>query len=314
MISGMNFLLKLPLLIVLCFALLHVNLLARAKGLSDATAAGPTSSRQIVIKLEPTPRTQADIDQDARREEEQKRTNRWNIRLTAVIALAALLQFCSSIGQILVYRRQSRIMADALGVSAEQAKAAEAAAEASERSTEALINGERAWISVTPSVRDPELRPLWEDGDPVPSDPELLNPFSHGFPATIRNVGRTPARVEEVYVQYEMLQRSPNELPTPPVYTDVMREQSFLLVPNEETSVLTFLSTQGGFLTKNDVAAIYGQRAFLYAYGIVKYKDVFERKHETRFGYVYEFPQGFRINFERIGFRCSGPEQYNRQT
>ena len=208
--------------------------------------------------------------------------NLWAVILTGVIAGAAIVQ-------IIIYRRQARIMADALKISTDQAKSAELAALASRQSTDALMNGDRAWISVIPAIEAPDLHPVWEQGDPLPA----TNPFHHGFPVVIRNVGKTPARVEKVYIQARvLLQQRPDVLPDDPAYIDALKEQSFLLVPNEETPVLTLLSKAQGILTKAVTSAICAQILFLYGYGLVKYKDVYGTEHETRFGYVYHFPQG----------------------
>jgi hypothetical protein len=62
--------------------------------------------------------------EEAQRVAEQKRTNRWNIWLTAVIAICAFLQVCAIVGQILVYRGQSRLMLTGLRVGRRSAQAA----------------------------------------------------------------------------------------------------------------------------------------------------------------------------------------------
>ncbi len=51
-------------------------------------------------------------------------TDRWTIRLTAIIALAAVLQFWGIIGQIFVYKKQARIMGAQLGAAQVAANAA----------------------------------------------------------------------------------------------------------------------------------------------------------------------------------------------
>jgi hypothetical protein len=299
------------LLLVVILLSTHVSLCAPTKKGAPAPA---QQSSPIVVEVRSPAKSDAEIAADARKERNQENTNRWSIILTGIIAFAALVQVGGLIGQIVIYRRQARIMSDSLNVAADQAKAAEVAATASQQSTEALMNGDRAWISVVPAIIAPELHPVWEPGDPEPKDPQFMDPFHHGFPILIKNVGKTPARIEKVYTQYVFLQRRPELLEDEPAYIDAMKEQSFLLIPNDETPVMTYLTMNAGLLTKGEVSAIHAQAAFLYAYGVINYKDVYDRAHETRFGYVYHFPDAGFVNIERTGFRRGGPEAYNRQT
>ena len=236
---------------------------------------------------------------DGSREQTQTSYNRWTIGLTAVIALAVVLQFFGLVSQVIVYRRQTRIMDSALAVT--------------QRSSDAFMNGDRAWVTATPSNKAPDLHPIWEDGDPYPEDPQFMNPFVHMFSATIKNVGKTPAQIEEISIKYLFRAENPVTLVEDKIHGDIVKEPSFLLVPNEESVVAAFLSPDA-MLTKEQVLAIQSHRAFLYAYGIVRYKDVYDRPHETRFGYLYHFPQGGMINFETAGFRRGGPASFNGQT
>src|SRR5260370_9014506 len=72
--------------------------------------------------------------EEAERVTEQKRLNRWTIWLTFVIAACAFLQFCAIVGQIIVYRGQSRIMLAGLRVGHQNAQAALSAASAASAS------------------------------------------------------------------------------------------------------------------------------------------------------------------------------------
>ena len=62
------------------------------------------------------------------RDAEQHLINSWNISLTFVIAICAVLQFGGIVGQIVVYRGQSKIMASGLAATEKAANAAEIAA------------------------------------------------------------------------------------------------------------------------------------------------------------------------------------------
>ena len=296
--------------LLLALLLVAVPLTAQKKQQTDPR--GHSSVPPIIVEVKTPPKTEAEIAESTRTQREQEKTNRRTVILTAVIALAALLQFGGLVGQIRVYRKQAKIMSDALAVAVQQASTAEQAAAAAQKNADALMNGDRAWISVLPANWVPELRPVWEQGD---SPEKMENPFHHAFPAIIKNVGKTPARIEKVYIHYILTQYPPKSLSEQPVYINLLEEPSFVLVPNEETPVITYLGHNGGVLTRGEIIAIQNrQAAFLYAYGMVQYKDVYDRPQETRFGYVYHFPQGGMINIEKTGFRRGGPELYNRQT
>jgi hypothetical protein len=59
--------------------------------------------------------------EEAQRVAEQKRTNRWNIWLTSVIAICAFLQFCGIVAQVVVYLKQTKVMRDTLAAISRQA-------------------------------------------------------------------------------------------------------------------------------------------------------------------------------------------------
>jgi hypothetical protein len=111
-------------------------------------------------------------------------------------------------------------------------------------------------------------------------------------------VYRQIGRLEDIPKEPEYGHRGPlNELP---------------LVKGDSFGVVAFLEPDS-ILTKQNMIAIGTARQFLYAYGVVAYQDVFGKEHETRFGYVYHFPQGG--DPRPIGFRRDGlPSAYNRAT
>ena len=49
---------------------------------------------------------------------------------------------------------------------------------------------------------------------------------------------------------------------------------------------------------------------FLYAYGFVQYLDIYRRKHETRFGLLYNLP--FQKQHVLDHWKLAGPSVYNR--
>ena len=59
------------------------------------------------------------------------------------------------------------------------------------------------------------------------------------------------------------------------------------------------------------------------AYGVVKYREVYDRPHETRFGYAYRVPETHfvmkdgrieTVSFGKAVFNHGGPAAYNLVT
>ena len=147
-------------------------------------------------------------------------------------------------------------------------------------------------------------------------------PISHRFAAQIKNLGRTPAKIEGIAVRYVRTSRSARDMDPEPDFGEIDTEQFFLL-PNSEMAATAILSPESGVLTKAEVTAIKDGREFLYAYGVVKYRDVYDRPHETRFGYAYRTPDSHyilkdgkieTISFGKAVFQHAGPAAYNHVT
>ncbi len=153
--------------------------------------------------------------EEARKEAEQKRFNRWTIYLTLVIAICAFLQFCAIVGQIFVYRGQSQLMAGTMGeihTQAEQMKIQtntaqiqtdEITRQVNLMESQGLILKQSADISRGASV--PTLRILsFHMGG---SDPLV----HHEMVVTVRNYGATPAILDALYISFDDGERWPTE-------------------------------------------------------------------------------------------------------
>jgi hypothetical protein len=170
---------------------------------------------------------------------------------------------------------------------------------------------ERAWISARPAILSPQLRSIWEQGDPLPALPGWV----HLFPVRFLNSGNSPAQIDEISIRYVLLETL-SELRVPPEYGQPIPQNGFLLVPRERIvfSVPLTTGTDSGMLSRWQLANVQNGAFFLYGYGFVRYRDVYRRSHITCFGYVYNFPQGGAINFEQAEFRRGGPPEYNKAT
>jgi len=196
------------------------------------------------------------------------------------------------------------------------------AATAALLNAQAVINAERAWISVLPYNWSPEFFSKLEKDDPTPEGPMGKWPISHLFQAQIKNVGRTPATIEGLAIRYIRTSTHPSKLPPEPDYGELDTEEH-VLIPNDEMLGTGVLTPDMGTLTKAQVRDIAEGNEFLFAYGIVKYRDVYKLPHETRFGYIYQTPESYfvmdgkkvnRISFDKAAFRHGGPPAYNRNT
>ena len=203
-----------------------------------------------------------------------------------------------------------------------QTEATRIAADAALAQANHIANSERAWIEVLPYNWSIEFYPKWETGDPVPEGPMGTWPISHRFAAQIKNLGRTPAKIEGIAVRYVRSSRSARDMDPEPDFGEIDTEQFFLL-PNSEMAATAILSPESGVLTKAEVTAIQDGKEFLYADGVVKYRDVYDRPHETRFGYSYRTPDSHyilkdgkveTISFGKAVFQHAGPAAYNHVT
>jgi len=203
-----------------------------------------------------------------------------------------------------------------------QTEATRIAADAALAQANHIANSERAWIEVLPYNWSIEFYPKWETGDPVPEGPMGTWPISHRFAAQIKNLGRTPAKIEGITVRYVRTSRSARDMDPEPDFGEIDTEQFFLL-PNSEMAATAILSPESGVLTKAEVTAIQDGKEFLYAYGVVKYRDVYDRSHETHFGYAYRTPDSHyilkegkieTISFGKAVFQHAGPAAYNLVT
>jgi hypothetical protein len=203
-----------------------------------------------------------------------------------------------------------------------QTNATRIAANAALAQANHITNSERAWIEVTPYNWTIDFYPRWENGDPVPEGPMGTWPIAHRFAAQIKNLGKTPARIDGVAVRYVRTSTCAADMHPEPDFDQIHTDQFFLL-PNSEMAATATLSPASGVLTSAQVKAIQEGREFLYAYGVVKYQDVYGRPHETRFGYAYRTPDSNyilkdgkieTISFGKAAFQRAGPPAYNLVT
>ena len=176
------------------------------------------------------------------------------------------------------------------------------------RQDEHFTNSERAWIIVSPVEAAPVLGFIPGPGDALDAPGRDRR---NAFTCSIKNTGRTPARLVASSLQYRKID-SLKDVSQVPDYGKMLPFDDLLLVVGDSVGDLAYLYPQI-VLNKPEVEAIQGQKAFLYAYGKVVYKDVYNETHETKFGYVYHMPVGG--DPKPRGFNRGGlPPTYNGAT
>jgi hypothetical protein len=169
-------------------------------------------------------------------------------------------------------------------------------------------NTDRAWIIVLPMLEFPPIGYIPEVGD------TLFYPgrdAKNVFFASAKNTGNTPARITEFRVKYKQV-ASLEGIPKNPDYGPRPKSPDEILLCKEEEPVAAFAFLEPNIIiTKPEKEKIERQESFLYAYGIVVYKDAFHRKHETKFGFIYHMPIGGDA-MERGFRREKMPSAYNR--
>lgn len=152
------------------------------------------------------------------------------------------------------------------------AKATEVAAIAAQRSSEVLVNSERAWILV-------ELG--WYKGDSLHVAEhtsiiarQLATHTEARVLLTFRNEGKSPAWAQEIYAHLSIAARSTIE--TIPKREDMTSFKTDVVVGAGKEKFRALQLRCPGQRTKDDLLRVYV---------IVEYKDIFENKRETTVGY-----------------------------
>jgi type II secretory pathway pseudopilin PulG len=182
----------------------------------------------------------------------------------------------------------------------EQNKTNKLAAEAAQRSADAVMDADRALILI-----------LWDNT--IHINPEAPNGvLSHAFQWRFQNVGKSPAFIERISSRFIALETL-DDLPPEPEYL-FPKELIFESEPLLARKIFgPIYSPMEGALPFDELERKHrSKKRFLYAYGFVQYRDTYRRLHETRFGLTYESAPTLRIEYDR--FHLAGPPAYNSYT
>ena len=135
--------------------------------------------------------------------------------------------------------------------------------------------------------------------------------LSHCFQWNCKNVGKSPAFVQQIASRFIVI-KSLDELPLEPEYPatkELTNEYEPVLAGDMlPRRIYSPLETSMSF--EEMEAEHRGGRCLLYAFGFVKYLDIYQRSQETRFGVVYKPAPTFNPAVDR--WEIAGPSSYNR--
>jgi hypothetical protein len=208
-----------------------------------------------------------------------------------------------------------------------QAESAAIAADASQKSAQALMDGERAWLLVEnlEIPLDPISLAIQNAGDgPVRTKDDAFGVSFPGATFEVRNYGKTPGTIVSVHARLEI----GTSRDTPPYPKEIFEVQEYapvvaLVMGHNTEKQEEHVVPQGGYrvelaplhnlssrLSDEKITRIKNDADFLWAYGVVRYRDVYDRQHETRFCYRYIVPPEEPL----IHFCLRGPEKFNKAT
>jgi hypothetical protein len=166
----------------------------------------------------------------------------------------------------------------------------------------------RGQIGAIRNIERAFLVPVWENV--VWQNPEAENGVpSHCFQWKFKNCGKTPAFLREV-VAHMVILDSLDELPKNPDYSGRVEYMGDPLIGGEMMTRNFYSPLKND---PRDFEAIQEEYRIgakvLFAYGMVRYDDMFGNSHETRFGVKYNVSP---YSILRNEFLIDGPKRYNR--
>jgi hypothetical protein len=161
----------------------------------------------------------------------------------------------------------------------------------------ALKTSERAWMVSNSISEFPVYSSLGKQ------------PTGQTFPARFEqtNRGRTPAWITAMGSRINLLPKG-KTLPPEPTYdwATPFPPEGTVLPPNANIP-------QGVDITLADLSNVDNGAVTFYFYGVVQYRDVFRKKHETKYCYVFK-PQSSATDPSPRDFYIGGPANYNKAT
>ena len=131
---------------------------------------------------------------------------------------------------------------------------------------------ERAWIVVNPVETSPPVG--FVPGSSRIEQSTVGANQRNVFACSVKNTGETPARLVSVAVLYRTVTRL-TDIPGEPDYGRLESANNMLLVKSDSIGAAAYLEPEP-ILSGADSLAVHRAQKFLYAFGIVKYKDALQ--------------------------------------
>ena len=217
-----------------------------------------TQDSPLVIDLKQHQKTETEAAEDKRKEDAKEYRDTWTFRLTVLNTTISALLLIVGTGGVYAAVRTLR--------------AIEKQADLMERQIEASINRERARIRV--KLEELKLEPLLED--------RLL----HGARYKVELHGPSSAFILDT-LAYAYVSSSPE-----PEYSKVNPPMGLppetVIKPEVPVIELVTHILPNLNLSPSEIEREVRQwRSFIHFHGFIKYRDVFDREHETRFRYIW---------------------------
>jgi hypothetical protein len=150
---------------------------------------------------------------------------------------------------------------------------------------------------------------LWENF--IHINPNSNGVSGHYFRWTFQNVGKTPGFIKQFGCRFIPI-RNLGDLPPEPKYLNPVDADSEVepVIPGKSYERLIYAALETDLPHQEMEEKYRTKNCLLYAYGFVKYWDMYGRVQETRFGAMFECGPIFSSYDDK--FRLAGPKSYNR--
>ena len=212
-----------------------------------------------------------------------KGTTDWVVFFTAVLAGVAILQVIVAVLQFYAMYKQAGYMQEGLLTALRSAEAANKSADAAGKNADALINAERAWVMA-------EID--WTDSTRVVEQATTDGAVRSGAHLTLtcKNDGRTPAWITVTQARMQIADHVPVfEEARKALSSEGVKGGSLMELCTEPLNV-------AGTFTREFWLQCDGKQASgkVVVYGCVTYRDIFNPKRTTWFGYTINRKQELR--------------------
>jgi hypothetical protein len=210
-------------------------------------------------------------------------TTDWVVFFTAVLAGVAILQVIVAVLQFYAMNKQAAYMQEGLLTALRSAEAANKSADAAGKNADALINAERAWVMA-------EID--WTDSTRVVEQATSDGAVRSGAHLTLtcKNDGRTPAWITVTQARMQIADHVPVfEEAKKALSSEGAKGGSLMELCTEPLNVAGTLTRE--FWLQCDGKLASGK---VVVYGCVTYRDIFNPKRTTWFGYTINRKQELR--------------------